>query len=494
MSTDQDHEKMYNDFMDQYHQDHKVCPKCGSKRAITTLVGFVLDLRTPEKYEDLNSATCLKCGHEHTVHQRISVKQFNKIAKEFAFTQSFGDPKKECAKSFELLRRVYDLIEMSHLNDGKLIPIYTKKTEFPRSLGTDIFNFLQSKDQVFRRIFIKRQKRFRKRAKRSKNKIMNKDLMNLLGFDKELDLVKNKKCPSCGQGIDESAFDSECSRNEYTISGLCQECQDSIFGFEEPVPEGIISFDETTQELITVQEEEMSPEDAAKFLNIDLSLVVEESCFGDFKDININCDLWDRFPSKDDHNTVYFVPANVNDYIKAANIHCQTNYASGAKSDGYGGRTMDFVCTDCESYEVQGPWHTNTDSLKHHTGIDLTNCHKFYVIICEKGINTIIDDDGRLQYSYDEDSEYTKRSKAVRAIWKQHSYRFYGYNLLARFTVYGSYDDREYEVAKKAIEFGKNVYYTIQSSGGASSTGMTLELAHKIINERTEKLNKQFGI
>lgn len=60
---------------------------------------------------------------------------------------------------------------------------------------------------------------------------MNKDIMSALGFDKELKLVQEGKCPFCGESIKgPSAFRDEISRKEYKISGLCQECQDSIFG------------------------------------------------------------------------------------------------------------------------------------------------------------------------------------------------------------------------------------------------------------------------
>lgn len=87
------------------------------------------------------------------------------------FTENFHDPGKECKKSFELLRRVYDIIEMSHLNDGKLIPNYCGKFDFPRQLGEEIYNLLSSKDQIFRDTVIKRQKNFRKRFKNNKREI-----------------------------------------------------------------------------------------------------------------------------------------------------------------------------------------------------------------------------------------------------------------------------------------------------------------------------------
>lgn len=43
--------------------------------------------------------------------------------------------------------------------------------------------------------------------------------------------IKQNKCPTCGKPVGE--FRDELSRTEYKISGMCQECQDSVFGEEE---------------------------------------------------------------------------------------------------------------------------------------------------------------------------------------------------------------------------------------------------------------------
>ena len=65
-------------------------------------------------------------------------------------------------KTNELLRRVYDVVEMEHLNNHKLTPYYdSAQLHFKRRLGEDIFNWLQSHDYKFRDIVIKRQKRWR---------------------------------------------------------------------------------------------------------------------------------------------------------------------------------------------------------------------------------------------------------------------------------------------------------------------------------------------
>ena len=47
---------------------------------------------------------------------------------------------------------------------------------------------------------------------------------------KRTDSIKADKCVSCkGDATD---FRNEISKREYTISGLCQSCQDSIFGVD----------------------------------------------------------------------------------------------------------------------------------------------------------------------------------------------------------------------------------------------------------------------
>jgi len=70
--------KEYDDFMEEYRKKHEVCPKCGSDKFITTLVGYVLYMNKKEEYKDLNECECVKCGHDCTYHERISKEEFNK--------------------------------------------------------------------------------------------------------------------------------------------------------------------------------------------------------------------------------------------------------------------------------------------------------------------------------------------------------------------------------------------------------------------------------
>lgn len=59
---------------------------------------------------------------------------------------------------------------------------------------------------------------------------MNKRILQQAGFGEEVKAVERKECPICGIKIDMAAFRDELSVKEYEISGICQKCQDEIFG------------------------------------------------------------------------------------------------------------------------------------------------------------------------------------------------------------------------------------------------------------------------
>lgn len=63
-----------------------------------------------------------------------------------------------------------------------------------------------------------------------KDEGMEKDLTKLFGFDRR-ESIKGNHCvpPPIGCGGPANEFRDELSRKEYTISGLCQKCQDLIF-------------------------------------------------------------------------------------------------------------------------------------------------------------------------------------------------------------------------------------------------------------------------
>ena len=54
--------------------------------------------------------------------------------------------------------------------------------------------------------------------------------MKKMGFGKAVEAVEQKKCPLCAKDIKMEEFKDKISKVEYKISGICQKCQDNIFG------------------------------------------------------------------------------------------------------------------------------------------------------------------------------------------------------------------------------------------------------------------------
>jgi len=54
-------------------------------------------------------------------------------------------------------------------------------------------------------------------------------LTSISGRDR-IECVANLTCATCGGDAQRVAFRDPLSFKEFTISGMCQECQDSVFG------------------------------------------------------------------------------------------------------------------------------------------------------------------------------------------------------------------------------------------------------------------------
>lgn len=59
---------------------------------------------------------------------------------------------------------------------------------------------------------------------------MNEQILRQMGFADQVDNVKEGRCPICCEMI--TGFKDALSLKEYRISGMCQKCQDSVFGGE----------------------------------------------------------------------------------------------------------------------------------------------------------------------------------------------------------------------------------------------------------------------
>jgi uncharacterized CHY-type Zn-finger protein len=59
---------------------------------------------------------------------------------------------------------------------------------------------------------------------------MNKNIMEAAGFGDEVAEVEAGRCPFCHKEINMNSFKDALSLKEYYISGLCQNCQNQMFG------------------------------------------------------------------------------------------------------------------------------------------------------------------------------------------------------------------------------------------------------------------------
>jgi hypothetical protein len=64
---------------------------------------------------------------------------------------------------------------------------------------------------------------------------MNEKIMEILGFGKVVTVVKQNRCPFCGKFVEEEEFRDKLSLKDFKISGLCQKCQDKVYGGEDDI-------------------------------------------------------------------------------------------------------------------------------------------------------------------------------------------------------------------------------------------------------------------
>lgn len=63
-----------------------------------------------------------------------------------------------------------------------------------------------------------------------KNNLFKKQNLLGAGFEKEVNRIEMDLCPFCGNPIKLEDFRDALSLKELKISGLCQNCQDQMFG------------------------------------------------------------------------------------------------------------------------------------------------------------------------------------------------------------------------------------------------------------------------
>ena len=71
----------------------------------------------------------------------------------------------------------------------------------------------------------------------NKSNPINSMLSSIFGIDR-VKTISEAFCVSCdSEGNNAASFRDDLSRKEYAISGMCQSCQDDVFGVSDDEPE-----------------------------------------------------------------------------------------------------------------------------------------------------------------------------------------------------------------------------------------------------------------
>jgi len=62
-----------------------------------------------------------------------------------------------------------------------------------------------------------------------KSEAIDMAITSIFGIDRRKS-IKDKSCACCGQSVELSSFKDELSLKEFHISGMCQDCQNEVFG------------------------------------------------------------------------------------------------------------------------------------------------------------------------------------------------------------------------------------------------------------------------
>ena len=112
----------------------------------------------------------------------------------------------------------------------------------------------------------------------------------------------------------------------------------------------------------------------------------------------------------------------------------------GSNSDGFGGRTLEFLLEDGTTIKLRGPWHTNSDDLFRHTGYDIRDKH-MTIGIC----------------ALEREKNYYRGDLFKGVLHKD------------RVWVIGEYDRIEKMAQAFSNKHGKTVFYAMKSQGGGSA-------------------------
>lgn len=198
------------------------------------------------------------------------------------------------------------------------------------------------------------------------------NMNSMFGFDRRESITSNRCVPPpIGCGGPATEFSDELSAKEYTISGLCQRCQDKIFA--DPGDEG-------EQEAPACERPLRPPRYVAK---------PDEYVTDDYQ-------MFSGQEEAVSHRYHKYVGKSGNTWLvadteaAAENIYVTDSPRNDGK-EGFGGALLSMPCVDGTVFPLKGGWHTNASALYADTGIDVRDKHRTFVVLSRARATT---DDG----------------------------------------------------------------------------------------------------
>jgi hypothetical protein len=182
---------------------------------------------------------------------------------------------------------------------------------------------------------------------------MNRTIMEAAGFGEELKAIDMGRCPICSKPI--GKFRNALSKREFEISGMCQKCQDSVFGKDKPDPPTKVGLDGDIFVVDKPYQMFSGAGEATKF-------------------------IYRKLVDKKGH--VWLYPINSETPAEQVHFHDPKDL----KSDGYGGSTLHFTLEDGTTYAAKGPWHSSSDAMYAATGVDVRNTSRTYGCVAKNRI------------------------------------------------------------------------------------------------------------
>jgi hypothetical protein len=194
---------------------------------------------------------------------------------------------------------------------------------------------------------------------------MEAALTGMFGFDRCERIEANKCCPPpIGCGGPAVRFRDDLSAREFTISGLCQHCQDSVFSGLEP--------DEDSE---PAWEPPAPPPEPPLVLGPNDWVSEGYSMFSGQADAAER--RYHLYPCRNGEGGVWLVADQPN---AGENVYYH-NPANDATSQGFGGSTLHFTLTDGSIYAAKGPWHGGAEGVFRDTGIDVRDTYYTFVVL-----------------------------------------------------------------------------------------------------------------